>query len=288
MKSHLKLKTTILKGNADYDEAWLQEIIAQDPAILGLGPLTLKDRERSHKGAGRLDMLLQDEDLGRYEVELQLGASDESHIIRTIEYWDRERKVYPQYDHFAVIVAEDITSRFLNVISLFNGHIPIIAIQLTAIEMPEGMGLVFTKVLDTVKLGLVDEDEATSEVTNRTYWEGQKATPETVKMADSILELAKTLAPGLEQNYKKNYIGFKLGNRAFNFALCKPRAQGMHLEIVLPQSEEIDKELEATGLDVLSYNRHFGLYRISLKKADIDKHRDYLKGLLKKAYELRA
>ncbi len=166
--------------------------------------------------------------------------------------------------------------------------VPIIAIQLTAVEMPEGMGLVFTKVLDTVKLGLVDEDEATSEITNRAYWEGQKAAPETVKMADSIPELAKSLAPGLEQNYKKNYIGFKLGNRAFNFALCKPRAQGMHLEIVLPQSEEIDRELEATGLDVLSYNRHFGLYRITLKKTDIEKHREYLKGLLKKAYELRA
>ena len=60
----------------------------------------------------------------RYEVEVQLGATDESHIIRTIDYWDIERKRYPQYDHTAVIVAEDITSRFLNVISLFNGMIP--------------------------------------------------------------------------------------------------------------------------------------------------------------------
>ena len=48
----------------------------------------------------------------------------ESHIIRTIEYWDIERKRYPQYEHCAVLVAEDITSRFLNVISLFNGTIP--------------------------------------------------------------------------------------------------------------------------------------------------------------------
>jgi len=41
----------------------------------------------------------------RYEVEIQLGATDESHIIRTIEYWDIERKRYPQYEHTAVIVA---------------------------------------------------------------------------------------------------------------------------------------------------------------------------------------
>jgi len=44
-----------------------------------------------------------------YEIEIQLGSTDESHIIRTIEYWDIERKRYPQYDHTAVIIAEDIT-----------------------------------------------------------------------------------------------------------------------------------------------------------------------------------
>ena len=33
-----------------------------------------------------------------------------------------------QYDHTAV-VAEDITSRFLNVISLFNGSIPLVAFR---------------------------------------------------------------------------------------------------------------------------------------------------------------
>ena len=287
MKAYVKLKGLTLKGNVDYDEAWLQETIAQDPGILGLGPLTVKDRERAHKGAGRLDMLLQDEDLARYEVEIQLGASNESHIIRTIEYWDRERKIYPQYDHFAVLIAEDITSRFLNVISLLNGHIPLIAIQFTAVEQPGGIGLVFTKVLDTVKLGLVDEDEPTSEITNRAYWE-KKAAPENVRLADAISEMAKAFAPGLEQTYKKHYIGFKLGNRAFNFAVCKPRARGMNLEIALPQSDEIDKELEASGLDVLSYDRNFGLYRISLTKADVENHKEFLKKLLERAYVLRA
>ena len=100
-----------------------------------------------------------DFDNRRYEVELQLGKSDESHIIRTIEYWAIERKRYPQYDHTAVIVAEDITSRFLNVISLFNGFIPLVAIQMNAIEISGSVSLVFTTVLDHVVLGLVEEDE---------------------------------------------------------------------------------------------------------------------------------
>ena len=46
--------------------------------------------------------------LTRYEVEIQLGATDESHLIRTIEYWDIERRCYPQYEHVAVIAAEDV------------------------------------------------------------------------------------------------------------------------------------------------------------------------------------
>jgi hypothetical protein len=106
----------------------------------------------------------------RYEVEIQLGKTDESHVIRTIEYWDIERKRYPQYDHCAVIVAEDVTSRFLNVISLFNGFIPLIAIQLSALRVGDAVSLVFTTVLDELTLGLVDEEEE-AEPTDRAYWE---------------------------------------------------------------------------------------------------------------------
>ena len=113
-----------------------------------MGDLVIRDRERIQPRAGRLDILLQAPDTNRrYEVELQLGATDESHIIRTIEYWDVERKRYPQYEHCAVLIAEDITSRFLNVISLFNGTIPLIAIQMQAFKVDDGIALFSTKFL---------------------------------------------------------------------------------------------------------------------------------------------
>jgi hypothetical protein len=146
--------------------------LREDPSLLGLGNLFLKDKERPHPRAGRLDLLRQDPDSNRrYEVEIQLGKTDEGHIIRTIEYWDVERKRYPQYDHAAVIVAEEMTSRFLNVISLFNGSIPLIAIQLNAVRLGDQVSLVFTTVLDEIQLGLVEEDEEVQAVTNRSYWE---------------------------------------------------------------------------------------------------------------------
>src|SRR5205823_8111644 len=136
---------------------WVQDRIAEDPSLLGLGDLVLKDKERRQPHAGRLDLLFQDaEEDRRYEVEIQLGKTDESHIIRTIEYWDIERKRYPQYEHCAVIVAENITGRFLNVLSLFNGNIPLIAIQMNALRVNDSLTISFTKVLDEVKRGLVD------------------------------------------------------------------------------------------------------------------------------------
>ena len=103
---YVKSERIWLKRHSELKEKWVQERIADDPSILGLGELVLKDKERLQPKAGRLDLLLQDLDgTRRYEVEIQLGRTDESHIIRTLEYWDIERKRYPQYDHCAVIVA---------------------------------------------------------------------------------------------------------------------------------------------------------------------------------------
>lgn len=56
------------------NERWVQERIAEDPSLLGLGDLILKDKERIHPQGGRLDILCQDaESNRRYEIEIQLG-----------------------------------------------------------------------------------------------------------------------------------------------------------------------------------------------------------------------
>jgi len=147
--SYVKFEKISLAKHPELNEKWIQNLIADDPSILGLGDLILKDKERLQPRAGRLDLLLQDPDSNRrFEVELQLGKTDESHIIRTIEYWDIERKRYPQYEHTAVIVAEDITSRFLNVITLFNGYIPLVAIQMNAVKVGDNISVVCSTVLD--------------------------------------------------------------------------------------------------------------------------------------------
>src|SRR5208283_4776247 len=109
------------------NEFWLRDMIYKDPSILGLGELQAVMKEKTQSSGGRLDLLLKDStDDSMYEVELQLGATDESHIIRTIEYWDNEKRRWPNRSHTAVLVAEEITSRFFNVVQLLSRAVPII------------------------------------------------------------------------------------------------------------------------------------------------------------------
>ena len=282
---HVPLKTIQLKNHQVLNEKWLQDIIAEDPSIIGIGDVILKDKERIHQGAGRLDLLLQDADgIDRYEVEIQLGATDESHIIRTIEYWDIERKRYPQYNHTAIIIAEDITSRFLNVISLFNGSIPLMAIQVCAIQTAEGVGLHFTKVLDVQQLGLVDEDEEVAEVTNRDYWL-KRGTPKTVAMADKLLSYIHEFDPDAELNYNKFYIGLKINSRSKNYAIFRPKKNFIGLEIKMPQTEENDEIINQAEIANLDYSKRYGYYRLSIYERDLEEKSDFIKKLLLDAKE---
>jgi len=272
-----------LLNNPTLTEKWVQEIIANDPSILGLGDLILKDKERIHSKAGRLDLLLQDPDSERrYEVEIQLGKVDESHIIRTIEYWDIEKKRYPQYDHCAVIIAEDITNRFLNVINIFNGTIPLIAIKMEACKNGNDYWLNFTTVLNEVSLGLVEEDEI-KEVTDRNYWE-KRGTTKTVALADELVAMINEFTSGYELKYNKFYVGLAKDGQPDNFVIFRPKKSNTTMEIRLEQTAETDKLIEDASLDLMEYDNKWNRYRVRISKQDLTKNKELIVNLLKMAY----
>ena len=267
----------------EINEAMIQDMIAEDPSIIGLGDLILRDKERHQPKAGRLDLLLQDPDNNRrYEVEIQLGKCDESHIIRTIEYWDIERRRYPQYDHCAVIIAEDITSRFLNVISLFNGHIPLIAIQLNGFKVEEKVALIFTTVLDELPLGLVDEDEDVALKADRDYWL-TKGSESSLKLADDFLKLIKEVGTDYEFNYNKYYIGLVVNGKARNFVVIRAKKKHILVDFKMPQDEATALIFEENEIDLYSYQKRWGRYRAKLNSNDIVEKSEFLQQMLKKA-----
>jgi len=264
----MKLKTMnriSLKNNPHINEDMIQKFIFENPTVLGLGDLITIQREKIQPSGGRLDILLADDSGSRYEVEIQLGATDPSHIIRTIEYWDTEKKRYPQYDHCAVIVAEEITGRFMNVISLFNGSIPLIALQISAYKHGDDISLVFTKIIDRLDLGTDEEEELVT--TDRNYWVNTKSTKQIMKMLDSICEDLGDLISGYELKYNKFYIGLSINGTAKNFISFVPKKKFMYFRFKGHEDDQISKELEDEGLE-FSYDSKSKRYEVKINNIE--------------------
>lgn len=250
------------------DEGWLQDQIAENPSLLQLGELEVLSRERTQSAGGRLDMLLKDpEDDSMYEVELMLGETDETHIIRTIEYWDNEKRKWPKRQHYAVLVAESITRRFYNVIQLLSHAIPIIAIQAYIVEADGKRILHFSKILDTYEEP-EDESSVSNEVHDEAYW--QTKAPWTVDAAKALLEIVAPDFGPTELNFVKHYIGINVHNN--NYLWLHKRSGGKSLinfwftDELLPEAQKL---FDGAGI---AYARRKGTLRVTGDKQLLQKH----------------
>ena len=248
--TYLKHQRISLKDHPDFNEAWLQDRIAEDPSILGLpGQPALLDRERRQDRAGRLDLLLHDPKTDRrFELELMLGSLDESHIVRTIEYWDIERRRYPSYDHVAVLVAEDVTSRFLNVLSLLSGSIPLIVMQCSALQVGDHLCLDFVKVLDQTSLRRDDDGPSQAKQSDRADWV-QRVGEATIAMCESAVTILNQKAKSAYRvNFTQTYLGLKEGERSRNLVFFEPKKKFTHLGALVTNVDGWVERLEAADL----------------------------------------
>lgn len=280
---HVEFRPISMKTHSELNEAWLQGVIEENPALLGLGELDLVGAQIKLPEGGLLDLLLEDPDTDtRYEVELQLGGTDPSHIIRTLEYWDIVRNQEPHYDHVAVLVAEEITRRFFNVIRLFNRSVPIVAIQVTALQVADDKcALVFTRVLDRAVLGT---GEGRPELPDRDYWENEKSNPEMMELADLILADVAARVPGVSLNYNKWDIGLVHNGVVNNFVKLKPQQKAVVLLARIPRSEEWDARIKSAGIHKLGYVAGGGFYQVKIPDREaLETHTDLIKCLIDRA-----
>ena len=248
MENEIALSKRLFLSECGYSEQWLGARIYEDPAILGLGDLSVVGKEVLQSSGGRLDLLLKDEEDGMYEVELQLDPTDESHIIRTIEYWDLERKRWPQRSHTAVLVAERITSRFYNVVRLLSNAVPIIGIQANIVEVGGQKALDFVTIIDAYEEP--EEEETVTETFDRQHWVDNY--PWVLEMAEYFRGL---LVPfygetAVVVRYTRYQIALSVGglNKAwFN----KRKSDRALLEVKCTESDfqEIESEMEKRGME---------------------------------------
>jgi hypothetical protein len=246
-----KLETFSLKEKRQITEAMVRDYIAEHPEVLGLGgDVFARDKERTQSAGGRLDLLLEHKNAKkRYVVEIQLGATDPDHILRSIEYWDWEQKIHNQYKHCAVLIAEEITGRFFNVISLFHGQLPLIAIKMTAAENADGKTcLLFQKILGEIKREADDADTVVGNF-DREYWV-KEVGEDPINFVEKIFdEIYRPIFPGWEFNYTKFYLGLKKDGKTKNFMRFAPGKKRLLIECFCDENTDYTAELENLGLE---------------------------------------
>ncbi|MGJ5119428.1 hypothetical protein [Bradyrhizobium oligotrophicum] len=271
MPLELKKVQAVELRSIGLDEKWLQSQLMEDTTILGLGELEVLSRERRQPLGGKIDFLMySQESTTYYEVEVMLGTLDESHIIRTIEYWDIERQRRPGAEHRAVIVAEKITSRFFNVLRLLNRSVPMIAVQLEAFKIDESsIVLHAVTVLDVTEETPEAYVAEEAEETDRRYWE-QKRDGASLAVMDKILASLKSTLVSQRISYNKHHIA--LGSTGNNFCWFHPRKTVgfCHLEFKLTPETRDDQlsTLQKAGIDASARSTDRVSFSISNKTVD--------------------
>jgi hypothetical protein len=287
MSLTLKKIQPIELRSAGLDEKWLQERVREDTSLLGLGELEIIGREHRQLSGGRLDFLLYHAETEIfYEVEIMLGALDESHIVRTIEYWDVERQRRPQADHRAVIVAEQITSRFFNILRLLNRSVPMIAVQLSAFKLDDdNVVLHDVTVLDVVQeIADVDVSDQ-AEQTDRAYWE-KKRDPSSLAVMDKIVAVLQADGIKTSLTYNKHHIALR--SSGHNFCWFHPRKTPGFCHVEFRLNSEIRDttlaDLQNKGVDC--YPRHSRLITLGINATGIDENLAPIISALKVAEEI--
>ncbi len=261
----IPISETVSLSSLGLDERWLQNQIWENPSCLGLGDIESVSKERTISSGGRLDMLLKNPvDDSMFEVEVMLGDTDPSHIIRTIEYWDLIKRKWPQRQHYAVLIAEQITKRFFNVIQILSGSVPLIAIQANVIKSPNGNSLHFTKILDVYE-EVDDESDQEAGTADEEYW--LKKSAESLTAAKKIFELTSSIYENVRLSYCKHSINIMQDGK--NQMLIR-RRQGGNILIELrygSKREDISQLLEAKSIQYKDKYKHFK-FIISIKRAE--------------------
>lgn len=269
MSSTIAIATQISIREAGFDEFWLQNQIYKNPSCLGLGELDALNLEYHQSSGGRLDILLKNpEDDSMYEVEVMLGETDETHIIRTIEYWDNEKRRWPQRQHYAILVAEHINRRFFNVIHLLSNAVPIIAIQASLTVSNGVKSLFFTTVLNTFEE--LDDGTNDGRSYDREHW--NKKARWVAEIADTVLPLAAKHFESPSLRYLQQYIAVRSGsnNRIWFHKRTSPKAL-LNFTISSPLQDQAIALLDSAGVGYLKKPESF---RVSVDKKIIESNAD--------------
>lgn len=297
------LRTPILAGSLTslkvlgYDERWLQDWFASNPANLGLGDVRLIDQEQGQAGGGALDLLAVDAETDTYySIEVQLGEIDASHSFRVFDYWARNRLRLPGKTHVAVLVAENTGGRFRTALEALAETVPLIVIELRTLKGNHEAVLIPEIVIANESLDLTDTPAgAPGEERTEADWRAQ-ATEEAWAFKEAFVDWVRNNLGEVRVNYaRKSYIGVRVGRRTWaplwlrqdGAAVYLPDPDGSRSEEPSVAFEQFEAKLREAGLSASwqpSYNAKANPVNIRLRREDLD--REVVQELLCASYEI--
>jgi hypothetical protein len=134
------------------DENWVHDWIIEKPSRLGLGDIEIKRHEliRCRNLGGRLDIFAYRTDIDTfYEIEIMLDECDANHGLRALDFWSRERLKHPDSRHVAVLVSEDLSSRYKPILEGLPQVLPFIGIEIKVLKLPfeDGVATILTSII---------------------------------------------------------------------------------------------------------------------------------------------
>jgi hypothetical protein len=219
-------------------------------------------------------LLMNPEDDSMYEVEVMLGETDETHIIRAIEYWDREKRKWPQRQHFAVLVAEHINRRFFNVIHLMSYSIPVIAVEASILNVDGKKVLHFVKILNTYE-EVEDGTSLDKRNYDREYWD--KRAKWTLDAADSLLRNTNGVFGSATLSYAKSYVAITVdGYNYMRLHKRSPNKSFLKFRMTEDLQDEVAGLLDGKNITFVRKPKTFG---ITVDKDMIDRNAELVTSL---------
>lgn len=278
-----------------YDEIWLQNWLAEDPARLGLGEVKIIAQELTAPLGGSLDVLAADGDT-YYSVEVQLGEVDASHSFRVFDYWARNRGRFEGKTHVAVLVVESATGRYRPALEALAEYLPLVVVELRAwrgeaevILAPETV--VINHNLDVAGPAGTVSGEARTEAD----WKAS-ITPEAWAFHEAFVAWTRANLGEVRVDYSpKSYVGVRRGRRVWaplwfrqdGAYIYLPDPDGLRGEQQSPAMDEFQERLRQVGLEASwqpTYNAGANPVPIRLQKADLDK--PIVRELLRATFEI--
>jgi len=278
-----------------YDEIWLQNWLAADPARLGLGQVRVVAQELTAPRGGSLDILAADGDT-YYSIEVQLGEVDASHSFRVFDYWARNRLRFEGKTHVAVLVVESAAGRYRPALEALAEYLPLVVIELRAwrgdseaILVPSTV--VINEGLDVAGPAGMVAGEARSEAD----WKAS-ITAEAWAFHDAFIAWTRANLGEVRVDYSpKSYVGIRRGRRVWaplwfrkdGASIYLPDPDGLRGEQQSPAMDVFQERLRQEGIETTwqyTYNAGANPVPVRLRQEDLGK--PVVQELLRATFEI--